>query len=439
MLGTVRYLSLILLSIAALQAQEPTSYERQLVQRLNSITRGMLPQDYLCDIEKLAADETPYAVFHSGKIPPLFEAHPSLARSISYASCADITPIISCKNLSPCLGTNLFIKDDGYPYALNGLHLFTGNKRRKLEFLLADAKAHGAECILTRGGTASNHALATTIYAANLGMKSICILADQPSSYGVRRNLLLQEHYGAKLRITSTRMLHYVAMADEFVSWKEQTGKFPYLIGTGGSNGRGALGFFNAILELKKQIDEGLMPEPDVIVVPVGDGSGGTTAGLIFGIKACGFKSQLIAVNTEPESDLAAIENQTKRIFKEIQDLLKEADPSFPELEFPISQLTVLYHFAGEDYGLFTEEGMNAKKLLWDTEKIKLDGTYTAKAFAGLLDYCKQHEMKNKTVLFWNTYCGDDFEDLTSTVDYKKLPKIVHHYFEEDVQPLDRK
>lgn len=435
----IRQLLSIVLLFSSVRAQD--SFEKKLVRKLDTFTRGLLPAAVVTDLEKLASEDTPYLfVPPTGYIPPLFKAYPALMQKVPHLSLGIYpTPISYCNELGSRIGVSLAIKHDGRAGPIvAGKQLFSGNKLRKLEFLLADAKAHGIDCVITRGGTGSNHALATTIYAKLLGMDSICFLMHQPNARSVQRNLLLQKYYGAKIRINSSRALHAIAVADEFIAHKEKTGRFPYLIPTGGSCDRGALGFVNAAYELKEQIDQGIISEPAIICAAVGVNSGGTTAGLLLGLLAAGVQSHLIAVGVEPEDAPGQLEEQTKKLFYETNLLLTQSDPEFPQFDFPDSQFTVIRGFGGTDYGLYSKEGVAAKELLKTTENISLDGTYTAKAFAGMLDYIKKGDLQGKTVLFWNTYCSDDFSSLTQTVDYKKLPAAVHTYFEEEVQPLDQ-
>ncbi len=427
----------LLLLFPVTHAQVP--FEKQMIQRLQKFSRGQLSDTVIKDLQTLAAENTPFTLPESTHRPPLFKAYPALQKSVPYLSLGIYpTPIKQCATLEKQLGVTLFIKEDGKAGLMKeGKQLFSGNKLRKLEFLLAEAQAYGCDCVLTRGGTGSNHALATTIHATMLGMNSVCILGHQPNARSVQRNLLLQQYYGAKLRIPGTRALHYLALADEFLAHKEKTGRFPYFIPTGGSCDRGALGFVNAAFELKEQIQQGLMDEPTVIFATVGVGSGGTTAGLLLGLRAAGLKSCLIGVGVEPEDEPGEIEEQTRRLFEETNALLIENDPTFPRFDFPEEQFLALRGFGGTEYGLYTEEGMLAKELMSESENIMLDGTYTAKTCAGMLDYISKNDLTGKTVLFWNTYCGDDFSALTETVDYRNLPVAVHRYFEEDVQPLD--
>jgi D-cysteine desulfhydrase len=94
--------------------------------------------------------------------------------------------------------------------------------------------------------------------------------------------------------------------------------------------------------------------------------------------------------------------------------------------------------FYGKEYALYTEEGMRAVKLAKETEGIALEGTYTGKTFAALLADAASGALRDKTVLFWNTYNSRDFTDDVKDMDYHILPKSLHRYFEEDVQPLER-
>jgi D-cysteine desulfhydrase len=80
---------------------------------------------------------------------------------------------------------------------------------------------------------------------------------------------------------------------------------------------------------------------------------------------------------------------------------------------------------------------MDAVYRMKQTERIKLDGTYTGKALAALIHDVEKHDVKNEVLLFWNTYNSRDLSDYITAVDYRLLPRSFHHYFEEEVQTLD--
>lgn len=210
-------------------------------------------------------------------------------------------------------------------------------------------------------------------------------------------------------------------------------GDFPYIIPTGGSNPRGALGFVNAAFELQTQIKQGLLPEPDYIYIACG--SMATTVGLMIGCKLAGLRTEIIPVAIEPVS-LKDFSPAFKTLYAQTSELLHSADPSIPLLLLGDQDLLLDVEQCRADYAVFTEEGVAAVRLVNRLETIKLEGTYTGKALAALISDAPN--LKDKTVLFWDTYCGLDFSAQTSAASYKQLPTYFHSYFEQDVQDLDK-
>ena len=218
----------------------------------------------------------------------LFKAYQGLSDKIPYLQLANLpTPINRCSSLESTLHfEQIYIKHDDLTGA-DGL--YGGNKVRKLEFLLADALNQGAKEILTFGSVGTNHGLATACYADKLGLKCLLMLKPQPNSPVVRQNLLLDHYFNARLELFADAQQRKQA-ADEYLTNNKDT----YFIPTGGSVPLGVLGFVNAVFELKEQIQQGIIPEPDYIYVPAG--SCGTTAGLLLGIALAKLKSIIIAI-----------------------------------------------------------------------------------------------------------------------------------------------
>jgi 1-aminocyclopropane-1-carboxylate deaminase/D-cysteine desulfhydrase-like pyridoxal-dependent ACC family enzyme len=308
---------------------------------------------------------------------------------------------------------------------------FGGNKVRKLEFLLADALYKGVNKIIAIGGAGSNCTLVTIFYAKQLGLKCVAMLKPQANSTYVRNNLLLSYYHDAQLHHYQSEQLRNFMVLSEFLSDKNKYGHYPYLAPLGSSSPVGIIGFVNAAFELKEQIKSGIMSEPDLIYIPLG--SMGTAVGLILGLKAAGIKSKVIPVRVIPyQGDTAVLE-----MFQKTNNLLHNLDSSFPLFDVCIEDFNIEHKFIGDGFGVFTQEGIDAIKLLKDEEDITLDGTFTGKTFAALAHDVKQKKIdKNKTILFWNTYCE---HSIVPDIDYKKLPFSFHHYFEEDVQELDSK
>jgi 1-aminocyclopropane-1-carboxylate deaminase/D-cysteine desulfhydrase-like pyridoxal-dependent ACC family enzyme len=361
---------------------------------------------------------------------PLFKSFPNLEKSIPHIALGNFpTPVKHLKNLGTKIGfQNIYMKDDGPSGTLYG-----GNKIRKLEFFLADAVHKGVDEIICVGGAGSNCTLATAVYANSLGIKTVCMLNPQKNSTNVRKNLLITYNNGAHINHFPSKELRDVLLLGEFLKHKNETGKYPYISPLGISTPRGIAGFVNAAFELKEQIKEGLLPEPDYIYIPFG--SMGSTLGLILGLKAAKLKSKVIPVRVIPYFGDEAV----LKMFNAANSFLHSQDPSFPIFNVSIEDFKINHDFIGEGFGCFTKEGIEAVNLMREYENVPSEGTFTGKTLATLISDVKQQNIKpNETALFWNTYCSQDFSDSIKDIDYKNLPTFVHHYFEEDVQELDK-
>ena len=354
-----------------------------------------------------------------------------LGDKLPYVSLGEFpSPVEKLDRLGGDMGLDhLYIKRDD----LSGKE-YGGNKVRKLEFLLGHALRSEVKGVLAFGFAGSNHALATAIYAQQVGLKSISMLMPQPNAHYVRRNLLMSHCCGAELHQYRNISFVYVGTIYQIMRHKLKCGYSPQFIPAGGSSPLGTVGFVNAAFELKEQIMKGEIPEPDCIYVALG--TMGTAVGLILGLKAAKLKSRVISVRVADEK-FGNVRKMVK-LFHKTNSFLYSLDPSFPKFEFSEKDADIRHGFFGQRYALFTEEGMEAVTRMEKDEGIKLDGTYTGKAFAGLIDDAGKQDLRDKVVLFWNTYNSRDFSDLITTVDYHQLPRCFHRYFEGEVQPLDR-
>lgn len=369
---------------------------------------------------------------------PLFEQYPLLREKLAYVPLGEFpTPVQTLERLGAELGVSQFyIKRDD----LSG-RVYGGNKPRKLEFILGNALRSKAQEVITFGGAGSNHALATAIYARQVGLKSISMLMPQPNARYVRRNLLMSHYCGAELHLCGAELesvrnmpLVYAATAYQFLRHRLKKGRLPHFISPGGSSPFGVTGFVNAALELRKQIMAGEMLEPEYIYVACG--TMGTAAGLILGLKAANLNSRVVSVGVCSEKFVNV--REMIKLINKTNSLLHSLDASFPRFEFPETDIDIRHDYFGQRYALFTDEGMEAVSLMRECEGIKLDGTYTGKTLAALIDDAKNGSLRGKAVLFWNTLNSKDFSDAISNLDYHDLPRCFHHYFEEEVQPLDR-
>ncbi len=288
------------------------------------------------------------------------------------------TPIHKLENISLLLGTNVYIKRDD----MSGLAL-GGNKLRKLEYLLADAKAKGAEVVFTTGGAQSNHAMLTAAACRKLGMEPILILKKRGVCEKVG-NQLLNSLMGTDVRFMDTDS--YDDIYAEMDRVGGEIGKPYYKIPCGGSNALGSVGYVDCIKEISRQ---GI--EFDHIICA--EGSGGTMAGVALGAMLYAPKAKVtgMMVDTDP--------------FDEITPALMKGAAEILGLDIEInSDSFSLRDMCGSGYAIPSEEGNAAVALLAREEGLFLDPVYTGKAFAGLLEMAKEGAFKSEDkVLFIHT------------------------------------
>ena len=361
----------------------------------------------------------------------LFEHYSLLKNRLPYVSLGNFpTPIQKLDRLGKDIDIDHFyIKRDD----LSG-KAYGGNKIRKLEFLLGRALRAGVKGVMTFGSAGSNHALATAIYAQQIGLKSISMLIPKTNAHYVRYNILMSHYCNAELHQYRNMRSLSVGKIYQLLRHKLKYGKFPGIIPLGGSSPLGTIGYVNAAFEVKEQVMRGKMPEPDLIYVALG--TMGTVVGLILGLKATNLKSRVISVLVADKKFIKL--KQMSKLFYKTNSLLHSLDRSFPRFVFSEKDQHIRHEFFGKGYASFTKEGMSAIARMEKSEGIKLDGTYTGKALTALIEDAKKQYFREKVVLFWNTYNSKDFSDVISTVDYRQLPRCFHRYFEEEVQPLDR-
>ena len=274
------------------------------------------------------------------------------------------TPIHKLENISSLLGRNIYIKRDD----MTGLGL-GGNKIRKLEFLLADAKEKGAELVFTTGGAQSNHAMLTAAAAGKLGMKAVLVLKKRGVTDCVG-NQLLERLMGTEVRFVDTD--DYADIYAEMDRLGKEMGRPYYKIPCGGSNALGALGYVACAGEIAEQ---GL--HFDHIICA--EGSGGTMAGLALGAKLFlpGTTVHGMMVDTDPFDEI------TPALMRETAALL-EISPEITPQDYPLRDM------CGPGYAIASEAGNAAVSLVAAREGIFLDPVYTGKAFAGLLELAKE-------------------------------------------------
>jgi len=288
------------------------------------------------------------------------------------------TPVQRLENISATLGANIYIKRDD----LTGIGL-GGNKVRKLEYLLSDARQQGAKVVFTTGGAQSNHAMLTAAAAAKLGLRTILILKKRGVTACVG-NQLLEKLMGTEVLFMDTD--DYGDIYAEMDRIGADLGEPYYKIPCGGSNALGTLGYVDCAREIAGQ---GICFDHIVCA----EGSGGTMAGLALGAKLFlpGARVHGMMVDTDPFDEI------TPRLMREAAALLR-ADVEIEPTDFDLRDM------CGPGYAIPSEAGNAAVSLMARKEGLFLDPVYTGKAFAGLIAMAGEGAFKpTDNVLFIHT------------------------------------
>ena len=286
------------------------------------------------------------------------------------------TPLYRLPNISQALGTNIWIKRDD----LCGVAL-GGNKVRKLEYLLHDAKVKGYDLVMTTGQAQSNHAMLTAACAQRMGLE--CILILKKRGVTTRRgNQILNHLMGVEVRYMDTDS--YDDIYREMDRLGEEMGRKVYKIPCGGSNALGTLGYIDC---MKEVADSGVHFDHLVCAC----GSGGTAAGCVLGAKLHLPETKVMCsmVDNDPFDVIVP------QLMKEAAELLDV------NVEIPVPDLVAMW---GPGYSIPSAEGNEAIELMMKLEGIVLDTCYTGKAFAGLVRRAREGYYKAEdNVLFVHT------------------------------------
>lgn len=354
-------------------------------------------------------------------LPPLFRRFPALEGRVPWLRLANLpTPVEPLEGLGGGLGgAQVYVKRDDRSHDRYG-----GGKIRKLEPLLADALAQGHPSVAVWGGVGSNQAVATAIHARALGLGVSLLLLPQPPSEAVTFNLLASLQYGATVRRVGSKREALDGLAA--LAKPTPEGSNAYVIEAGGSSPRGNLGFVNAGLELDQQIAEGALPEPSAVYVAMG--SMGSAVGLAIGLALAERSTRVVAVRaSNPGTSSPA---RFRRMFDDTIEHLVALDSSVRRLSFDDVNVVLDGSQVGAGYARPTRAGTAARREAQRRHGLRLESTYTAKAFAALLRH--QVSSPGEVVLYWHTH-GE--LDCTPHVDASRIPQDIAPYVQH--YPLD--
>jgi 1-aminocyclopropane-1-carboxylate deaminase/D-cysteine desulfhydrase-like pyridoxal-dependent ACC family enzyme len=262
---------------------------------------------------------------------------------------------------------------------------YGGNKVRKLERVLAEARARGATRIVTVGAAGSHHVLATTLFGTRAGLAVEAVLVPQPSSPHVIDVLRASLARGLRAFPVRSRALTRAGGAARDAPGAR-------FVPIGGSSVSGAMGYFDAAREVATQVRASELPEPDVCVVALG--SGGTAAGLAAGFEAEGMKTRVVGVCVSQPPALVTF--AARRL---VQGCARRAGLRASSANLR-ARLAIDQRFLGRGYGWPSPAG-DAATADARAAGLRLDDTYTAKAFAAALWHVRAR--RSERVLYWHT------------------------------------
>ncbi len=301
------------------------------------------------------------------------------------------TPLEPCRRLSAALGgPEIWLKRDD----LTGL-AFGGNKTRQLEFVFAEILAQGADTVVAGAYTQSNWCRQMTAAARKLGLEVALVLLHGEKGPALQGNLLLDRLMGADVTVVDLDSMERLApLLEAKAEELARAGRRPYVLAPFAVDrlALGAVGYVDAALELDRQLEAAGI-DPDWLYLC---GANMTPAGMLLGLRALGRRTRLVNITpirwSEPRAaDIARIANATARRL---------------DLDLQIAPEEIESHddYIGERYGVVSEGGREAMRLLARTEAVILDPVYSSKAMAGLIDHIRQGRIgRGETVVFLHT------------------------------------
>jgi 1-aminocyclopropane-1-carboxylate deaminase/D-cysteine desulfhydrase-like pyridoxal-dependent ACC family enzyme len=310
---------------------------------------------------------------------PLYRRFPALRGLPRVSLCTPPSPVHEITGIPDA--PQLWVKRDDFNAPVLG-----GNKVRALEFLLGEVRP--GDTVLTLGGAGSTHVLSTAVHARRIGAETMAMrwkhdmnnVADAVSDKLARElkdTKVGATPIGAIVRcgyVRLTRNVHFIPI--------------------GGTSPLGALGHVNAGLELAGQIERGDMPKPNEVVLPVA--TGGTMAGIALGLAIAGMDIPVVGARVGPRMYINL--PKVHRIARDIARLI--AGISGVTVPMP-EKMRIIHGVYGGAYGRPLAAGTAAAGLLERVSGIRLDDTYSAKAFVASLDFAR---MKKGPTLFWLTF-----------------------------------
>jgi len=342
-------------------------------------------------------------------------AYPAIAAQLPKLDMASLpTPVSHHVIATSTVSHDVFVKHDDLTSALYG-----GNKVRKLEYLLRRALDRGATRVATFGAAGSNHALATALFAHELGLDCTCFLARQKPTPNIAPTLNRHLQLG-------TELVRYGRDTDQVRLFRRYLqNRKVWVIPLGGTCWLGAVGFVNAGLELAAQIAAQELTLPKRIYIA--NGTMGSAAGLAVGLSLAGLDIELHAVRVA-DNTMTRPEVLHDLIAKTLH-LLRAIDPSVAADVDPHKNIRWRDEFYAGGYAAIDDATQDAVSRAKDEMGLKLETTYTGKAMAALLHDLQTGDDQGP-LMFWNTYNSKPLSvDSSMPADASGIPEEFHQYY----------
>lgn len=324
---------------------------------------------------------------------PLFSMYPDLARRVEHVSLGAFpTGVERLRNLEKRLGfRSLWIKRDDTSGELHG-----GNKVRKLEYLLAGLSGQKNVTVKAYGPISSNWTLACAVYARVLGLGFHLLLFRIKGVVANDDAVSLEMDLSNDVEVLSGPVFLIPKLVKNYLT--RTPARRLVILPPGGTSSTSILGYVNAYFELLEQVDAGLVPLPDVIVLP--HGTGGTAAGLAAAAAMAEKKCRILGVRVAARIFSNAF--VTRALAGAAVRIVTDGSGKMP-VKVTRDHINVDGGFAGSGYGVATPEGLEAARIVEAEEGITLDTTYTAKAMACLIGRAREGWGRGENILFWHT------------------------------------
>lgn len=349
--------------------------------------------------------------------------YPLLERSPRLAGAVPVTGLVQqATAVQPLAGAaQVWLKRDDLSASDYG-----GNKIRKLDFLLAGAKARGARELLTFGYAGSNFVAATAWHGRKLGLNTAAFLLPQIKSGYVADNLSVGLHAGAQLQLRQSTAAVVRGALLHSAGCLLRQGRLPAWIPPGGSSPQGVLGFVNAALELKQQVDAGLLPAPSAIYVAFS--SMGTVAGLALGLELARLSTRINAVQVVDER--FATHDKLQGLMQQSCRYLRSLDTALTaSAEDALERVQIRREYFGEEYGRPTPQTAAAIHRFVTATGARADSAYSGKALACLYDDLDRGRLGLAPVLFWHTFNAHGLPPGVRHPPAHEVPPALQSYF----------